>query len=213
MYWKRRSISLFLFFMLMANLYAQDSTKKYPEKDWGIGIAIRSATVPYNSEDENNTNSFVPLIFYDGDIFFFQGIGGGFKLFNRELWRLSLITRMRFVDIPLDYQNEVMGATADFGFQFRYHLTSLYYTDFELLLDWEKNFSSNLRLGINQITQKLNFRSWLQLKYKSTDFNSFYYGLTREKISAGIEISLGMRVYYQLFKNLYLFGAWLGNPI
>jgi outer membrane protein len=78
---------------------------------------------------------------------------------------------MRFVDIPLDYQNEVMGATADFGFQLRYHLSSLYYTEYELLLDWEKNFSSNLRFGINHITQKVNFKSWLQLKYKSTDFS------------------------------------------
>jgi len=117
------------------------------------------------------------------------------------------MVRMRFVDIPLDYQNEVMGATADAGFQYRYHITSLFYTDIELLLDWEKNFSSNLRLGINQITERINFRSWLQLKYKSTDYNSFYYGLTREKISAGFEISLGMRIYYQLFNNLYLFGA------
>jgi hypothetical protein len=38
-------------------MFAQDSTKtKYPERDWGIGVAIRSATVPYFSEDENNTN-------------------------------------------------------------------------------------------------------------------------------------------------------------
>jgi outer membrane protein len=182
MTWKRIIAVLSLILSLIHILIAQESPKKYPERDWGIGVAIRSATVPYFSEEENNTNSIVPLIFYDSDIFYWQGIGGGFKLFNRELWQLSLMIRMRFVDIPLDYQNEVMGATADFGFQYRYHLTSLFYTDFELLLDWEKNFSSNLRLGINHITQKINFRSWLQLKYKSTDFNSFYYGLTREKI-------------------------------
>jgi outer membrane protein len=198
----------FIFFSFLSiNLIAQDTEKKYPERNWGIGVAIRSATVPYFSEEENNTNSIVPLIFYNSDIFYWEGIGGGFKLFNRELWQISLMIRMRFVDIPLDYQNEVMGATSDFGFQYRYHLTDLFYSDFELLSDWEKNFSSNLRLGINRITERINFRTWLQLKYKSTDFNSFYYGLTREKISAGIELSLGMRVYYQLFKNLYLFGA------
>jgi outer membrane protein len=198
----------FIFFSFLSiNLIAQDTEKKYPERDWGIGIAIRSATVPYFSEEENNTNSMVPLIFYNSDMFYWEGIGGGFKLFNRELWQISLMIRMRFVDIPLDYQNEVMGATSDFGFQYRYHLTDLFYSDIELLLDWEKNFSSNLRLGINKITERINFKTWLQLKYKSTDFNSFYYGLTREKISAGIELSLGMRVYYQLFKNLYLFGA------
>jgi outer membrane protein len=200
-----------LFFILLAsislNTYAQDSTKKYPERNWGIGLAIRSATIPYFSEEENNTNSLVPVLFYDSDMFYWEAYGGGFKLFKRELWQLSLMIRMRFVDIPLDYQNEVMGATSDFGFQYRYHLTSLFYTDIEMLLDWEKNFSSNLRLGINKITQKLNFRSWFQLKYKSTDFNSYYFGLNREKISAGFEISLGMRVYYQLFKNLYLIGA------
>jgi len=207
MEWKRYFVCLTLFTSFAINLNAQDSTNKYPERDWGIGVAIRSATIPYFSEDENNTNSIVPVIFYDSDIFYWQAFGGGFKLFNREMWQLAVMTRMRFVDIPLDYQNEVMGATADFGFQLRYHLSSLFYTEFELLLDWEKNFSSNLRFGINKITKKVNFKSWLQLKYKSTDFNSYYYGLTREKISAGIEISFGMRVYYQLFRNLYLIGA------
>jgi len=43
---------------------AQETEKKYPEKDWGIGIAIRSATVPYFSEEENNTNSIVPLLYW-----------------------------------------------------------------------------------------------------------------------------------------------------
>ena len=130
MTWYKTPIFFILLTSISINLNAQDSTKKYPEKNWGIGVAIRSATVPYFSEEENNTNSIVPLIFYDGDIFFFEGIGGGFKLLNRELWRLSFITKMRFVDIPLDYQNEVMGATADFGLQLRYHLTSIFYTDF-----------------------------------------------------------------------------------
>ena len=156
MNWYKTSIQFFLFVSIALNLHAQDSTKKYPERNWGIGVEIRSATVPYFSEEENNTNSIVPLLFYDSDLFYWEGIGGGFKLFNRELWQLSLMVRMRFVDIPLDYQNEVMGATADVGFQYRYHLTNLFYTDFELLVDWEKNLSSNLRLGINRITQKLN---------------------------------------------------------
>jgi outer membrane protein len=207
MTWYKIPIIFYLITLITINLYAQEGEKKYVERDWGIGVSVRSASVPYFSEDENNTNSIVPLIFYDSDVFYWQGIGGGFKLFNRDLWQLSLMIRMRFVDIPLDYQNEIMGATSDFGFRYRYLLSRLFYTDFELLLDWEKNFSSNLRVGISQMTQKLNFRSWLQLKYKSTDFNSYYFGLTREKISAGIEISLGMRVYYQLFKNLYLFDA------
>jgi outer membrane protein len=207
MTWKRYLIHLSLLSALTINLNAQDSTKKYTEKDWGIGVAIRSASVPYISEEENNTNSIVPLIFYDGDIFYFQGLEGGFKLFNRELWRLSLMVRMHFVDIPLDYQNEVMGATADWGIQYRYQLWDWYYMDLELMLDWEKNFSSNLRLGYYSQTQKLNFKSWVEFKLKSTDYNSYYFGLTREKISTGIDISLGMRAYYQLFRNLYIFGA------
>jgi outer membrane protein len=209
MEWKRYVFGLFMIFGCSGVVFAQDSTTtKYPERDWGIGVAIRSATVPYFSEDENNTNSIVPLIWYDSDIFFWNGVGGGFKLYNREFWQLSLMIRMRFVDIPLDYQNEVMGATSDFGFQYRYNFTDLYYSDFELLLDWEKNFSSNLRFGIHYETQRINLRSWFQVRYKSTDFNSYYYGLTREKISAGIELSLGMRIYYQLWRNLYLFGAF-----
>ena len=204
---KRLVFCLISILTFVSFLFGQDDLKQYPERDWGIGVAIRSATIPYFSEDENNTNSIVPLIFYDSDLFYWNGNGGGFNLFKQEAARLSLMVRMRFVDIPLDYQNEVMGATADFGFQYRYHFTNLYYTDFEVLLDWEKNFSSNLRVGIHHENRRVDLRSWLQLKYKSTDFNSFYYGLTREKISAGFELSLGLRVYYQLWKNLYLFGA------
>ena len=63
MTWTRYLIHLSLLSALTINLNAQDSTKKYPEKDWGIGVAIRSASVPYISEEENNTNSNVPQIF------------------------------------------------------------------------------------------------------------------------------------------------------
>ena len=57
MAWTQKFIILVFISSFTINLYAQDSTKKYPEKNWGIGVAIRSATVPYFSEEENNTNS------------------------------------------------------------------------------------------------------------------------------------------------------------
>ena len=41
-----------------------------PEKDWGIAVGIRTAEIPYEAKDDS-VQDFIPLLFYDGDIFLF----------------------------------------------------------------------------------------------------------------------------------------------
>ena len=38
------------------------------EKNWGVAAVIRTATIPFNTQD-NTVSSFIPLIFYE-EIFF-----------------------------------------------------------------------------------------------------------------------------------------------
>ena len=61
-----------------------------PEKDWGIAAGFRIARIPYPTQEEQ-VSDFIPLMFYDGDIFFIRGLTGGAKLYNKDEWQFSLI--------------------------------------------------------------------------------------------------------------------------
>lgn len=64
------SAALALLFLSLP-VYAYD----IPEKNWGIAVGIRSAEIPYKAKDES-VQDFIPLMFYDGDIFFIRGLTG-----------------------------------------------------------------------------------------------------------------------------------------
>ena len=73
-----------------------------PEKDWGIAVGIRTAEIPFNAKDDS-VQDFIPLLFYDGDIFFIRGLAGGIKLYNKDDWQVSLIGRYHYFDIQKTY--------------------------------------------------------------------------------------------------------------
>ncbi|MGR5471247.1 MipA/OmpV family protein, partial [Vibrio astriarenae] len=64
-------------------------------------------------------------------------------------WRISAITRLRFVDIPKSVQNAFEGDRADVGVQVRYHADENWRVEVELMTDDEFQFHSNYRLAAN----------------------------------------------------------------
>ena len=71
---KTKSIALSIFLFLVS-IIAPASAYAYevPEKDWGIAAGFRIAKIPYSLTQEEQVSDFVPLMFYDGDIFFIRG--------------------------------------------------------------------------------------------------------------------------------------------
>lgn len=84
------------------------------EADWGIAVTVRTATIAYETDDES-VSSFVPMLFFDNERFFLDGLGGGVKVFKSDTFRVDLFGRMRFVNIPKDLQNEIQADTIDIG--------------------------------------------------------------------------------------------------
>lgn len=93
------------------------------QADWGIGTAVRTASIPYASQNDS-VSSFVPMLFYEGERWFWRGTGGGVHLFSEkeEKWELNALGRLRFVDLPSEYQNSLQGDDVDFGLQFHQDL-------------------------------------------------------------------------------------------
>ena len=104
----KRSSTAFLLTISLSLSAITSSAYAVEEKDWGIAAGIRTAKIPYPSE-ERTVQDFIPLMFYDGDIFFIRGLTGGAKLYNRDKLQFSLLGRYRYFDIPAEYQNLVQG--------------------------------------------------------------------------------------------------------
>lgn len=187
------------------------------EKDWGIAVGVRSARIPYPAEEER-VEDFVPLMFYDGDIFFIRGLTGGIKLYDKDDWQFSLIGRYRYFDIPAEYQNLVQGNALDVGGQLKYRIDDDLETNFELMSDEDSRYYSTLDIRYNWESGSLELLPYARLRFKSSSFNDYYYGLDGfadpanptdtldNKIGSALDLTVGAELRYHVISNFYLLG-------
>lgn len=193
------------------NAMAENVTQS--EQDWGIAAMYRVASVPFDtSVGDQTVSTFVPMMYFDNEYIFVDGLEGGIHLakWQDDAFKLNVLTRMRFVDLPASIQNANQGDTADFGFQLRYQLNETWHFDWELLGDEDTRLHSNLRA-----TAEYEFGDWelkphVTLRYKDADFNSQYYAFsefTQQTIGAGVDVNIGVDARYHVTSNLYLLGS------
>lgn len=183
--------------------------KEFNEKSWGIGALIRHSTIPFDTEADK-VSSFVPMMFYQGDTFFIRGIEGGAYLYEHDDWQINAIARMRFFDIPAEFQNQVQGDTIDLGVQWRKTSGKNTYLDVEVFSDLEGNPYANISQS-----WYLQHNNWelipkISARFKSADFNSRYFALTeitQQSIGAGIELSATVETRFHVTSNFYLLGS------
>ncbi len=182
------------------------------EQTWGIAAMYRTASIPfYTANDDSTVSTFVPMMFFENEHLYINGLEGGAFLFNEEDsdWRVSAITRLRFVDIPKSVQNAFEGDRVDFGGQLRYDFNENWRAEVELMTDDEFQFHSNYRIAANYELGDWEFEPSFTIRYKDSDFNSEYYAfkdVTGERIGAGADANLGIRARYHVISNLYLLG-------
>ncbi|PSW14839.1 MltA-interacting MipA family protein [Photobacterium sanctipauli] len=194
--------------------------KRGSEQQWGIAAVFRGASIPYSSAYLEGINSdpdrdvsdssvytFVPMMFYQGERLFINGTEGGLNLYREDNWEVNLFTRLHFIDIPSSVQNDIGGDTADMGLQYKYLWTDDTYTEFELLSDPDGRLSSQFTLGSKYGVDNWQLRPELSLTWKETAYNSYYYGLNRESVHAGVDLRLGVAGSYHVASNLYLLGG------
>ncbi len=156
------------------------SSTAVSEQEWGIAAMSRVANIPFVLETgDKSVNTFIPMMFFENDYVFIDGIEGGVFLYKEESDPLELsgLVRMRFVDIPASEQNSYEGDTADFGLRARYHFDPTWYGDFELMTDSNVNWHANWRVTKDYDFGDLELSPTANLRYKSSDFNSTYYAL------------------------------------
>lgn len=205
--------TVFIFFIFSFSAAAFEVA----EKDWGIAVGIRSAKIPYPAAEER-VNDFIPLMFYDGDIFFIRGLTAGAKLYNNDKWQFSLIGRYRYFDIPAEYQNLIQGNAFDMGAELKYRINKNIVTNIELMTDDEGRYYSALDTRYHWESGSWELMPYVTLRLKSADFNDYYFGLDGfsnpddtsstidNKIGSGFDLTLGSEVRYHVISNFYLLG-------
>lgn len=186
------------------------------EQEWGVAAAVRTATIPYASEN-STVSSFIPMLYFNGERFFLDGMGGGVKLIEEQNYRLDLFGRLRFVDIPDEYQNEVQADTIDLGLRLRLFPHEHLVSDLEILTDDHGRVHSNIGIKYNYHGDNLELWPYVNLSYAGSTFNDYYYGYDQTNVGSGTEFSFGINGRYHLWQNLYAIGnvqtTFLGESI
>lgn len=188
-----------------------------PEKNWGIAVGIRDAAIPFKTK-EKSVQDVIPLLFYDGDLFFIRGLTGGVKVYSNDAWQFSLIGQYRYFDIPDDYQNLVQGNALDIGGQLKYRFSKNLEANFEALSDQHSRLYTSLNTRYYWKAGSWELFPYADLRYKSADFNDYYYGLDgfndpaipasilNNKIGSAFDLRVGSELRYHVTSNLYLLG-------
>ncbi|MCJ8318397.1 MAG: MipA/OmpV family protein [Colwellia sp.] len=183
--------------------------KSYQEQPWGLGVTMRGASIAFDTESDK-VSTFVPLMFYQGETFFMRGIEGGAHLYEYDNSQFNVIARMRFFDIPAEYQNQIQGDNIDLGFQWRNTYQEDTHLDVEIFSDINGRFYGNISNSWYIEHGDWEFMPSLTARYKSAEFNSQYFALeeiTNERIGAGIEVNANIETRYHVYSNLYLIGS------
>lgn len=195
--------------LVLSHLYLPAEAGLFDEKTdnnqrWGISAGIRVASIPFDGDEVQA--SFVPLTFFENDNFYLDGLEGGIKLRSVGPWQLNVLAKARFFDISEQHQQKISWDVLDVGAQLRYQSNSEGYGVIELLSDTEARLYSNLRFGWEMQSEHLQWEPYLNLRIKSADFNSQYYGLGVENLDAGSDATVGVKLQYPLTRHIYLYG-------
>ncbi|MGF1763842.1 MipA/OmpV family protein [Aliivibrio kagoshimensis] len=207
-------VRLFTFSTLLFSTTLLANT--HDEQEWGIAAMVRSATTPYNIFEGSNqevdpaVTTFIPMMFFQGETFFIDGMEGGVHLYTEEDWQLNALLRLRYIDLPKQYQNQVGGDTGDMGIQAKYTINDDWALEADIMSDSKGRLHSIARAAGDFDFGDWNLQPLFELRWKEAEFNSHYYSVTQatgENIGAGVDLKMGLMSRYHVTSNLYLLGG------
>lgn len=179
------------------------STGKDLLPEWGVAMAVRSASLPFDSDDKSTTDVF-PLFYYEGERFFLRGDNGGLKLWEGERFGVNALARYRFFDIPEEYNQEVNGGTADLGVQAFWKLTDESQFQLEVLSDIDGRMHSAVRWAGDYKRGNWRLFPEVEMKFTGSDYNSEYYGVNQYDLGSGVEASASLKARRRVYSNWHL---------
>lgn len=179
------------------------------EKEWGIAAVIRTASIPYVTDTET-VSTFIPMMFFENEYVFIDGMEGGLYLYQESDWQLSALMRLRYFDLPKEDQNKAGGDVVDTGFRARYNFDREWFIDSELMVDPDFRAYMNFKLGTEIESGDWWFNPSIESRWKGSEFNSYYYSRnldSGEELGAGVDVKAGIMSRYHVTSNLYLLGG------
>ncbi|MDX2322044.1 MAG: MipA/OmpV family protein [Moritella sp.] len=179
-----------------------------PVNNWGVAIGMRRADIPFAVSDLSEDTAvydILPLIRFENDYGFINGLEGGVHLWKNADHQVNVYSRFRFNDIPQEFQNKVKGQSFDFGLQYRY-FDGPWETDIAVLSDGYKRTYGYTRAQYRWQDGRWSLIPFAELKWKSADFNDYYYGFELEKAGGGVSATGGIKGAYHVASNLHLIG-------
>jgi outer membrane protein len=178
----------------------------YSERGWGLGAVVRIASIPYSTVADRHVGSFIPLIFYDGDYLYFDGVEGGIRFNLDDYSQLALFGRLQFFDIAKKYQNLIQGDNIFWGLQYKIKISEYQFIDTEFLTGNDGNYSFIGRYGWIFATAGWQFKPFIEGQFKKAEHTQRYAGLIPERIPGGFTLAAGFTTRLHLTSNFYLLG-------
>ncbi|MEM6571110.1 MAG: MipA/OmpV family protein [Planctomycetota bacterium] len=182
--------------------------KVYKQANWGLAGLLRTADIPYPAES-NRVSSFVPMLFYEGERFFWRGLAGGLHLFHQGALELNLLGRIRFFDIPAEFQNAVQGDALEAGLQARYDVGRAWW-EAEALSDRFGNWTAIGRVGASYVSDRWVVQPSIDLRYGSEGYVSRYYGLdpfTGIQANGDVILTPTLTARFRIVSDFYALGS------
>ena len=172
---------------------------------WGIALTYRIAEIPFAAE-EGSVNDVVPLLFYEKGRFFWRGLEAGYTFAEYDRWELAVMGRYRYFDIPAEFQNDIRGNATDLGLRYRYKISPELDANIEYMNDTDGRVHANAKANFHWESGDWDLLPFANLRWKSSKFNNYYYGLGVDQPGSDFDLSLGGTVRYHVYENFYLLG-------
>jgi len=180
---------------------------------WGVEIGLRVAKTAFIGD--NSVEDIIPLFYYEGERFFIRGTEGGAHLWDNDQFGFDIFTRYRFFDYPEIYEDRLNRNTFDAGLRAYWKLGEHSQVAAEILTDFEGRMHGTARLESEYRGNRWWLNPLIEVRGKSANFNSRYYGLGMDSIDGGIDARVAVKSRLHLWRNFHLEGAvearWLDS--
>jgi MipA family protein len=173
---------------------------------WGVAVGLRQASIAIAAPDRQ-TSDVVPLLFYEGERVFMDGLEGGVHLYRDAHLTVSALARIRFFDKPRGTRGEIKSDARDVGLQFRLNLSDDITARGELMSAGNGRHYADAGIAARYGNEFREVRPYLGLRLKSSRFNDHYLGLDQQEIGAGVDVRGTVIGRRHLSGNLYLLGG------
>ena len=178
-----------------------NETKNNPK--WGVGIGQRFARSPFSGEDKN-VFDVIPVFYYEGERFYLRGLEGGVHLWNNDAFGFDFFIGYRFFDYPEDFDDILNRNTFDAGLRSYYKFAENAQVALNLMTDIDGRFSGTIQLEKEFSGNRWWLTPLLEIRAKSSDFNSLYYGLDVDDLDAGFDVQAALESRLHVWRTCIL---------